>query len=163
MRPESRQHLSKRRKWDTTGVLLDETAGIEAGESTKQITARIVELNKEAVPWKAEQIARTEMAYAAGAGKELGWEQSGVVAGKKFVCAPDCCPFCLDIEAQYGGNSEPTQLGQPYIPKGGAIQLPPAVEGGKPQVMHLDYSDLIDAPVHPNCRCPGSTPVLIEE
>lgn len=26
MRPESRQHLSKRRKWDTAGILLDETA-----------------------------------------------------------------------------------------------------------------------------------------
>lgn len=138
-------------------------AGIEAGESVKQIAGRIQQLSKDTVPWKAEQIARTEMAFAASAGKELGWQQSGVVSGKRFICAPDCCPFCQSIEAQYGGDSVPTSLGTPYKQIGEDIVLPPVGDSIHPRVMKMDYADLTDAPVHPHCRCPGSTPILIEE
>lgn len=132
-------------------------AGIEAGESTVQIAKRIEAIQGgDFVKWKANQIARTETAFAFTAGTIEGWKQSGVVIGKQFVLAPDACPWCQAIAAQFGdgkGSFEDNvtvPLDEPLIRKGGVLT---ADFDGKTRRMDIDYADMNGPPVHPHCRC----------
>lgn len=120
-------------------------AGIDAGDSAQQIAKRLRENLTPMVPWKAEQVARTETAFAAMAGREEGWVQSGVVEGKRFVAAAGACEFCLAIEAS---QPDMTQLGGVFAKD----QI--VVQGDQgPRVLRVDYADVIGEPIHPNCRC----------
>ena len=91
-------------KWridDTTRDMLQAlvTDAIEEGDSTDALASRI----KNAFAFsdeRAEMIARTEIARADVQGALIGWQKSGVVAGKRWLAGgPRVCPVCLDHEA----------------------------------------------------------------
>lgn len=47
---------------------------------------------------RADTIARTESAIADTQGAIQGWRESGLVAGKQWLTAPDCCDECQELD-----------------------------------------------------------------
>lgn len=138
--------------------------GVSLGESPKQISQRIQEISSDFVPYKADRIARTETAYAFVEGNISGWEQSGVVQGKRFLLAPDACPFCQAVADMYGdGQSDEGRvfgLRESLFQYGDTIAAEFKQEDGTTSVrrMTFDYEGLAATgvqgpPIHPNCRC----------
>jgi len=76
-----------------------------------------------------------------------GWEQSGEVAGKRWLLAPNACEFCKQAAKIYNGS----QLGLRDVPdqlKRGQVLV--GTDGGR---MRLDYESIAGPPLHPNDRC----------
>lgn len=82
---------------------------------------------------RAEMIARTETAIADIQGNMYVYDQTGLVEGKEWLTAPDCCPKCNEL------NGKIVALHATFV------------EGGY----------FKDPPLHPHCRC-DVLPVLIE-
>jgi SPP1 gp7 family putative phage head morphogenesis protein len=114
-------------KWridDGTREMLrgDVTSALDEGWSNDTLAAKL----KESYAFsdtRAETVARTETARADVNGNVAGWKASGVVDGRKWLAAPDCCDICQEIDG------ETADLDGTY---------PGGVDG---------------APLHPNCRC----------
>lgn len=84
---------------------------------------------------RAMMVARTETAFADVQGNLIGWEESGVVAGKEwFTSADEYCDLCQEM------NGKQVSMGEPFDFDGEAIDGPPG---------------------HPNCRC-DVLPVLAD-
>jgi len=49
---------------------------------------------------RSERIARTETAFADVQGNLIGWDESGVVEGKEWLTAPDCCDECQALHGE---------------------------------------------------------------
>jgi hypothetical protein len=64
---------------------------------------------------RAEMIARTETAMADVQGNLAGWKASGVVEGKQFLAAPDCCDECQAMADVVVGLDEEFPEGDPPI------------------------------------------------
>jgi len=109
----------------------------------KELTKRVessTAFNRE----RSELISRTESARSFEGGAHIGYEQSDVVSGTKWLLSPDPCPICISI-AQ---NTNEVPLGGNFANKGDVVA------GSK-----LDYEDVQHAPAHPRCRC-STTAVL---
>lgn len=122
--------------------------GIREGETLDQVADRVEEkLGPTHILNRAELIARTEAIYAANAGADLGYIQSGVVEGKQWLIAWDerTCDICLDME----GMTAP--VGTPIWEKEG-LNI-----GDVQERYHLtfDYTEgeMPFPPIHPRCRC----------
>lgn len=98
---------------------------------------------------RSEMIARTESARAYSQGQIEAWRQSGVVAGKTWLLAPDACEFCRAMSRQYG--SSPIPLDMPFRAMGERLE---GVSGGS---LSIDYADVDGPPLHPGCRCAVSS------
>lgn len=55
---------------------------------------------------RAEVIARTETAKADVQGNLAGWNASGVVSGRQFLAAPDCCDECQEFDGDTAALDE---------------------------------------------------------
>lgn len=136
--------------------------GLAAGETTREVTSRIAqalgaELNEagkliasDAMKYRAEMIARTELARAEMAGRD--WQLKDAGATRVIWRAnPDACEFCAEIDGRE------IAVGESFFKQGDSLelsQLPEDVEAGRqPQVMHFDYSDVDYPPAHPHCLC----------
>ena len=75
--------------------------GVGRGESIGELQKRIEDIASDFTPASAERIARTETAYGFMHGQREGWKQSGVVVGKKWLLAPNPCPFCAATSAKF--------------------------------------------------------------
>jgi HK97 family phage portal protein len=89
-------------------------------------------------------IARTEGTRASEQGSIAAWKESGVVEGKRWLLAPDCCDFCAELADQFA--EEEVGLEEDFFSKGDTIEA-----GG--QTMVLDYSAIDAPPLHPHCMC----------
>lgn len=131
----------------TTHVLLTDLVGkgLSQGASVKQIADAIMDLDDSVSAYRATMIARTESTRANMAGTQEAWQQSGVVAGKRWLLAPNACQFCEAAAAVYADKAVPVD--QPFYAQGAVLQ---GTQGG---VMRLDYSNVDGPPLHPHCRC----------
>jgi hypothetical protein len=127
------------------------TAGINAGESTYQIRARVEQILGVASTMRADLITVTEVARAQSYADISAWDQSGNVTGKEWFTARDerVCNFCGPMDGRTIG------LEENFYDKGD-IQT----ESGKNRkgvetnfVYHHDYDNVPGAPLHPRCRC----------
>ncbi|GAJ24835.1 unnamed protein product, partial [marine sediment metagenome] len=115
--------------------------GLELGESIDKLRKRVTgRLGPTYIKNRAEMIARSETIYASNAGAELGYMQSGVVEGKKWLTAVDerTCNLCLDMDGRtaiLGSTFDIESLKEDY--------------GWK-----FDYSEgeMPFPPLHPRCR-----------
>ena len=128
--------------------------GLELGESIGKLRKRVTErLGPTFIKNRAEMIARSETIYASNAGAELGYMQSGVVEGKKWLTAVDerTCDPCIDM------NNMTAPLGQPTWEKEG---LNIGDVQGK-YGLDFDYTEgaMPHPPLHPRCRC-TITPIV---
>jgi SPP1 gp7 family putative phage head morphogenesis protein len=64
---------------------------------------------------RAEKIARTESATADVQGNIAGWKASGIVAGKQWLAAPDCCDECQMFDGIVVGIDEDFDEGDPPL------------------------------------------------
>lgn len=123
-------------------------AGTREGENVEKLADRVQEkLGPASITNRAMLIARTETMYAANAGAELGYVQSGVVEGKQWLIAWDerTCDICLDME----GMTAP--VGQPTWEKEGMTIGDVQSNYG----LKFDYTEgeMPFPPIHPRCRC----------
>lgn len=127
------------------------TEGINAGESTHQIRARIELVMGIASTMRADLIAMTEVARAQSYADIAAWDQSGLVTAKEWYTARDerVCKFCGPMHGRV------IDLEENFFNKGD-IQ----VESGKNRkgektnfTYHHDYDSVSGAPLHPRCRC----------
>lgn len=132
------------------------TEGIEGGETIRQLKNRIELTGDEFIGKRAEMIARTESARMNMGGRDLAWQESGVVAAKKWDAAGDACPFCQEMDGKT------VSLGENFIEQGAGLAVFVG-EGDKASKITLptDFDAIPTPPIHPNCRC-ALTPVLIE-
>lgn len=130
--------------------------GIEGGETIRQLKSRIELTGDEFIGKRAEMIARTESARMNMGGRDLAWQESGVVAAKKWDATGDACPFCQEM------NGKVASLGENFIEQGQGLSVVVG-EGDKLRKVDLptDFDGILSPPIHPNCRC-SLTPVLVE-
>lgn len=120
--------------------------GVEDGESISQLTQRVIDTGKFSSD-RAQTIARTESARGFVAGEELGWVESGVVAGKKWLLAPGACPYCREAAKLFNSKAQGHPLGEPFLAIGDTITPP----GNSP--MTISFAAINGPPLHPNDRC----------
>jgi len=108
----------------------EQRQGIEAGESLKKITARVMGVFTE--PMRAFRIAATETSRVMHAGQLDAARQSKVVSGVKWLASSDACEKCLKID----GNV--VKIGEPF-----------AVNEKAPAPYRLTLAP----PLHPLCQC----------
>jgi HK97 family phage portal protein len=102
---------------------------------------------------RAVTIARTESARAQSIAKSLAWESTNLVKGKKWLVAPDACPFCEAAAASFENGQD---ISQPFFAKGEILTL------GNGDELVLDYDNVQAPPLHPNCRC-DMLPVVADD
>jgi len=95
---------------------------MESGWSNDQLAKAIAESPGFSAA-RAENIARTESAFADTAGNVAGWKASKVVEGKEWRAAPGCCDFCQLLDGDVVGLDDTFSDGS------------------------------FGAPAHPRCRC----------
>jgi SPP1 gp7 family putative phage head morphogenesis protein len=65
---------------------------------------------------RADTIARTETGFADKAGNKEGWRASGVVEGRQWVAADDCCDECQSYDGTVIGIDEEFEWGDEAHP-----------------------------------------------
>lgn len=116
--------------------------GVQAGEGSNELRARVEHVMGNASTVRADRIARTEVSRAQGYADIQAWTQSGVVEGKEWYTAEDehVCPFCDSLDRQVFG------LDENIVTKGDSL----TIDG---QTQHYNYDDVPSPPLHVNCRC----------
>lgn len=117
--------------------------GIQAGETSFELRARIEKVFGAALTYRADRIARTEVTRAQSFADIEGWDQAGVVEAKEWYTAQDerVCKFCRPM------NGKVIPLKKNFFSKGDVF------EGDDGKTINLDYDDVPGAPLHGNCRC----------
>jgi SPP1 gp7 family putative phage head morphogenesis protein len=92
---------------ETTRTMLNTLVrnAMDEGQSNQELAASI----RDSVafsPERASLVARTETAMADVQGAIIGWKESGVVTGKQFLAAPDCCDDCQVQDGEIVGLDE---------------------------------------------------------
>ena len=142
----AREHAGKL----VTGILSDVqmgitqivTAGLSEGKTVYQIRDDIAGLRDSAEQtvfpeWRATRVARTEVIRAHAQGAKLGYQESGVVRGMRWMDGQTgACPKCREL------HNKTIRLGEKFY-------LDPKFGDGLP-------------PRHPHCRC-AVAPVTLDQ
>jgi HK97 family phage portal protein len=130
---------------EETVALLKErlSAGIEAGAPLDELADGVAEVGEFSETVRAERVAKTEAFRVANFATRSAWQQSDVVSEVKWYTAQDerVCEFCGPMDGKVVG------IEQNFFEKGDTVT---GSEGGKRK---LDYADVENPPLHPNCRC----------
>lgn len=117
------------------------STGLTRGDSIPQIRRAIQDKFTEYGKTQAERITRTEVARACNSGIVDAYRQSGVVEGKQWLTSGDPCEYCAPLEGKI------VELDGNYFDEGSEWL------GDAKTPMKLDYEDVGEPPLHPNCRC----------
>lgn len=125
--------------------------GINQGEGTYEIRARIEAVMGTATTQRADLIAQTEVARAQSFADVEAWGQSGVVEAKEWYTAADerTCKFCGPMHGRV------LSLTANYFDKGDIQTETGTNRNGKrtTSTYKHDYDDVQGPPLHPRCRC----------
>ena len=124
---------------DRVARLLDK--GLAEGLTVDELADRIEQKGFDAA--RARTIARTESTRAYTEGQVEAWKQTGMVTGKKWLVAPDPCPFCEAI----GQEDQTKGMSDAFYKVGDSIN---AADGSR---FVVDFDNVTGPPLHPNCRC----------
>lgn len=117
-------------------------AGIVAGESEPAIIERIGKVLGEESGFRAERIARTEMAYVRGEGERRGAKIAGF-HGKTWDLSAGSCLFCQAIKARHPGV---IPIDQPFAKIGETLIAP---DGS----VFVVTREVQVPPLHIQCQC----------
>lgn len=130
---------------EETIALLKErlAAGIEEGAPLNELKDGVAEVSEFSQTVRAERVAKTEAFRVANFATREAWKQSKVVTEVKWYTAEDerVCEFCGPMDGKVVSISEG------FFAKGDTIT---GAEGGE---RTLNYADIENPPLHPNCRC----------
>lgn len=130
---------------DTTLKLLNNTLadGIAAGESMAKLTQRVADVFELSSDYRAEAVERTTVFSAANASAREAYRQSGVVKEVKWHTAEDevVCEYCGPM------NGKTVGIDETFFDEGDNVQ------GADGHTMTANFGDIIDPPLHMNCRC----------
>lgn len=122
-------------------------AGIDAGEHYNEIAKRIDMVAEYTGTDRAKTTAKTEAFRVANFSTRSAWQQSGVVKSVKWYTANDekVCPYC--------GAQDGTVVGidDNFYDKGDSVDGEDSE--GNTVSMTVDYADVENPPLHPDCRC----------
>ena len=90
------------------------TDAMERGDSNYDLKKSIMESTAFDSD-RAENIARTESAIADVQGQLAGWKESGVVGGKQWLTAPDCCDECQAMDGVIVDLDDEFEEGDPPL------------------------------------------------
>lgn len=119
--------------------------GITAGEGEALLTKRVEDVYAEAEGYRAERIARTESQYASNSATVDAYQQNPVVTGMQWFANPDACIFCDDLDGKI------VSVDDIFAAQGTSIDV--TDEEGIVASYNLDYEDVGNPPLHPNCEC----------
>lgn len=114
--------------------------GQTAGESLAKLKKRVEGVYSEVKGYRAERIARTESLRASNMTAEEVYKQNGYSRIEWFI-NPGACEFCKT----FAGRSK--EIGGKFNNIGDVIV---GTEGNQ---MRIDYDELKNPPLHPNCAC----------
>lgn len=117
--------------------------GLKQGASLNElrdIVSGVYEFSDEV---RAERLAQTEVFRIANDATHEAWKQSGIVKSLKWYTASDerVCLFCGPLHGKVIGIDEN------FYEKGDEVR------GANGNVLPVDYEDINNPPLHPNCRC----------
>ncbi|MDH4139070.1 MAG: phage minor head protein [Coriobacteriia bacterium] len=115
--------------------------GLEQGKTIDEIADDIEAKGFD--PARAQTIARTESARAYVEGQVQAWKQTDMVTGKKWLVAPEACPFCEAV----GREDQTKGMNDAFYKVGDVIT---ASDGSR---FVVDFDNVTGPPLHPNCRC----------
>lgn len=115
-------------------------AGINNGESLKELQARVESVYKEAKGYRAKRIANTESHRATNYGIRESYRQAGVKK-MEWRANPGACEFCQAMDGTV------VSIGASFLSQGQTIE---GTDGGS---YVADYDDVALADLHPNCTC----------
>ncbi len=126
----------------TTLDTLEEKIGkfVEEGKALADISKEVQTIYEWSDDWRADRVSKTESFRTANAGQREAWKQSGVVKTMVWYTTAGACPFCDSL------NGKVVSIDENFFDKGDKI----TVDG---QSMDIDYADVGDPPLHPNCNC----------
>lgn len=130
--------------------------GVEQQLSQREVQKLVQGALSEASPHRAEMIARTEVAYAQGAGSTAAWTEAGIEQ-HRWLLAPDACSIChalVDKLGREGRESAAVPIGEPFLKAGETLV---GVDGKK----YTAVFDVYHEPLHPSDRC-TTIPVIRE-
>jgi hypothetical protein len=125
-----------------TIIALEQTLseGQTAGESLAKLKKRVESTFQDAKGYRAERIARTETLKASNATAELVYKANGFSTVKWFT-NPGACDFCQTM-------AETTKsIGANFVNLGDTLV------NDKGEKMMIDYRNISEPPLHPNCKC----------
>jgi SPP1 gp7 family putative phage head morphogenesis protein len=116
--------------------------GIDAGESTEQLTARAEAIMGNTLTMRTARIAETESTRAMGNADVLAWVQAGTVTGKEWYTAKDerVCPWCGQLDGVI------IALDADYYQLGDTVEA-------QSRTLNIAYEDVGSPPLHNQCRC----------
>lgn len=130
---------------DTTIKILEKklTEAIENGDSMTEIRDTVAEVFDFTESYRAARVAHTEVFRTANAAGREAFKQSGVVTAVRWHTAADerVCPFCNPM------NGKIVSVDEGFFKKGDQLV------GDNGKVLNIEYSDVMDPPLHSNCRC----------
>ena len=115
--------------------------GLEEGQTNQEIADQIEAQGFD--PKRAMMIARTEGTRALNDGQIVVWKQSGSVSGKKWLVAPEACPFCTAV----GKEVEEKSFDEAFYKVGDTVT------DSDGNTLSIDFANVDGPPLHPNCRC----------
>ena len=130
---------------DTTIKLLETklTEAIEDGSSMVEIRDVVADVFEFTETYRAKTIAHTEVFKTANAAGREAFKQSGVVETVRWHTAEDelVCPYCGPM------NGKTVGVDDAFFKKGDTVT------GSDGKRIEVDYDDIVDPPLHANCRC----------
>ena len=126
-----------------TNIILE---GVKNGDSVPTISRALRDGFKEFSKVQTDRITRTEVLRESNYFMVDAWKDSGVVEAKKWLSF-NPCPICEEIESKYGQKD----LDENFLSLGDSITY--TNEKGDVKEFTVDYANLEEPPVHPNCRC----------
>jgi len=90
------------------------TQAMEQGASNDELAKALMESDAFSRS-RAETIARTETAMADSQGAIAGWKATGLVGGKQWLAAPDCCDECQDLDGEIVSIDDEFDGGDPPL------------------------------------------------
>jgi len=116
------------------------TEGNSKGESLAKLKKRVTADFEEAKGYRAKRIAQTESARATNITAEMSYKANGY-SKKEWFANPNACQFCRGLDGKV------IEIGSKYATTGGTIE---GADGG---ILSVDYRDVQNPPIHPNCKC----------
>lgn len=116
--------------------------GFDQDEAPDELTARIEAVMGNALTYRSDRIAGTEVTRAQGFADVAAWSQTGTVTGKEWYAVQDerTCPFCSEADGMI------VSLQSDFYSLGDVLSA-----GGR--TLSVNYDTIGEPPLHANCRC----------